>query len=276
MGLINRKQIAGMNCHYYNYSLKAFFSSMQRNGYETVALWGGAPHFYLDYESYSSCRELKSMAKEYGQEIQCFVASSGTYGYQVGMQQKEQAERCFEYFKNGIYAAAELGAGLMCINSGWGYRNEKLSEAWKRSKDMLSRLADVAEKVDVVLTMESLRQAESLIVYTLEDTERMLDEIDHPNLKAMIDTTAMRVAGENMEQWFERLGDRIVNTHFVDGTPYGHLVWGDGCQNIERFLQTMKKYAYTGLLGLEITARRYYADPEAADRQNMAVLEKFL
>ncbi len=276
MALITRKQIAGMNCHYYNYSLKTFFASMQRNGYETVALWGGAPHFYLDYQTYSSCHELKKLAADYGQEIRCFVASSGTYGYQVAMQQKEQAERCFAYFSNGIHAAAELGAGQMCINSGWGYRNESHEEAWKRSQDMLSRLAAVAEEDGVVLTMESLRQAESLIAYTLDDTARMLDEIGHPYLKAMVDTTAVRVAGETLEQWFERLGDRIVNTHFIDGTPYGHLVWGDGRQDLESFLTILQKYSYRGLLGLEITARQYYADPEAADRQNMAALEKFL
>ena len=276
MGLISREQIAGMNCHYYNYSLKAFFASMQRNGYQTVALWGGAPHFYLDYASFSSCKGIKRLANEYGQKIQCFVASSGTYGYQIGMQQKDQAERCFAYFSNGIHAAAELGADQMCVNSGWGYRNENRSEAWKRSAEMLSRLADVAREDGVILTMESLRQAESLVAYTCEDVAQMLDEINHPNLRAMIDTTAMRVAGETMEQWFERLGSRIVNTHFVDGTPYGHLAWGDGCQDLEGFLQTMKKHSYTGLLGLEITARRYYEKPEEADRQNMAALERYL
>lgn len=47
MGLLRKEQIAGMNCHYYNYSLDYFMDSMEMCGYETVALWGGAPHFYL-------------------------------------------------------------------------------------------------------------------------------------------------------------------------------------------------------------------------------------
>ena len=276
MGLIKREQIAGMNCHYYNYSLERFFRSMEENGYVSVALWGGAPHFYLDYRTYDDCGRIRRMARRYGQTIRCFTASSGTYGYQIGMQPKEQAERCFRYFTGGIHAAVELGCDQMSVNSGWGYWNEDRKDAWERSREMLSRLADTAGREGVTLTMESLRRAESQLAYTLEDTKRMLDEIDSPHLKAMIDTTAMGVAGETPRQWFEALGDKVVNTHFIDGTPYGHLVWGDGCFDLEGFLKTFKEYGYNGLLGLEITARQYYKEPWEADRRNMESLKQFL
>ena len=49
---------------------------------------------------------------------------------------------------------------------------------------------------------------------TVTDVKRMLDEVNHPNLKAMIDTTAMGVAGESIDQWFEFLGEDIIHMHF--------------------------------------------------------------
>ena len=159
MGLLRKEQIAGMNCHDYNYSLDYFMDSMEMCGYETVALWGGAPHFYLDYLTYSNCREIRRKASRHGLKIGCFTASSGTYGYQMGMQPVSQRERVYQYYVNGIKAAAELGAGMMSMNSGWGYWNEDRQEAWKRSKDMIVRLCQAAEKEGIVLTMESLRRA---------------------------------------------------------------------------------------------------------------------
>lgn len=275
MKLIEREQIAGMNCHYYNYSLDFFLDSMQKNGYETVALWGGAPHFYLDYLEYSDCRQILKKAAKRNLKIKCFTPSSGTYGYQMCMQPKEQSARCLQYYLNGIKAASELECTMMSMNSGWGYWNEPFEDAWKRSAEMIFRLCEAAEKEGVLLTMESLRRAESQLCWNLELTRRMFEEVNHPSLKIMIDTTAMAVAGETVEQWFKVFGRDIVNTHFVDGTPYGHLVWGDGQQNLEEWLTVLKRYGYTGLLGLEITHRRYYQQPEAADRKNMTVLEMF-
>lgn len=275
MGLLRKEQIAGMNCHYYNYSLDYFMDSMEMCGYETVALWGGAPHFYLDYLTYSNCREIRRKASRHGLKIGCFTASSGTYGYQMGMQPVSQRERVYQYYVNGIKAAAELGAGMMSMNSGWGYGNEDRQEAWKRSKDMIVRLCQAAEKEGIVLTMESLRRAESQLAYDLENTKKLFEEVNHPALKLMIDTTAMGVAGETPRQWFEAFGKDIVNTHFIDGNPYGHLVWGDGTSDLESWLEILKEYHYEGILGLEITARRYYEDPMAADRRNIDALLKF-
>lgn len=200
MGLIKHEQIAGMNCHYYNYSLEYFFDSMQKIGFETVALWGGAPHFYLDYEKTSNCARIKKMASRRGLNIKCFTASSGTYGYQMGMQPRTQRERVYNYYLNGIRATAELGCNMMSMNSGWGYWNEDFESAWERSRDMIWRLCDAAQAEGVTLTMESLRRAESQLCWNLENTKKMFDEINHPALKIMIDTTAMGVAGETPEE----------------------------------------------------------------------------
>ncbi len=276
MGLIRREQISGMNCHYYRYSLDYFFDSMERAGYETVALWGGAPHFYLDYETFSDCAEIKRAARKRNLRIACFTASSGTYGYQMGMQPVSQRERVYQYYLNGIRAAAALDCTMMSMNSGWGYWNEDRKTAWERSKEMILRLCDAAQREGITLTMESLRRAESQLCWNLETTRRMYEEVHHPALKIMIDTTAMGVAGETPQQWFETFGDDIVNTHFIDGTPYGHLAWGDGTQPLAAWLKTLRDYGYGGILGLEITARRYYRDPAACDLQNMKVLSEFI
>ena len=249
--LINREQLAGMNIHYLFYSLEYFLDAQKEAGFKTIELWPGTPHFFLSYIEYSDCKQFAA-------------------------QEKEQFEKSMAYFKKALDAGEELGVETMAINSGWGYWNEDREEAWKRSREMLSVLAEYAKTKNIRLAMESLRPQESNLATTVYDVKRMLDEVNHPNLKAMIDTTAMGVAGETIDQWFDILGDDIIHMHFIDGNPYGHLIWGDGTHNLEEFLKAINRHGYKGYLGQEITEFDYFKDPARADKQNMKAYETFI
>jgi protein FrlC len=113
-------------------------------------------------------------------------------------------------------------------------------------------------------------------VITLADAQKIFSEIDHPNLKIMLDTCAMGVACETIQQWFDAFGDNIIHTHFVDGTPYGHLIWGDGNRPLGEYLQALQVNGYTGYLGQEITDFKYFRDPASHDRRNMQAFEAYL
>jgi protein FrlC len=276
MATIKRQQIAGMNIHYLYYPLDYFLDSLVAAGIETIELWGGAPHFWMDHMSYDDCKIIQKKVQKRGLTIGVFTPESAIYQYQIASQEPEQLKKSIQYFSNGIRVAAELGAKYMAVNSGWGYWNESLAEAWKRSADSLSKLAQVGQQEGVILAMESMRPEETHIVSTLNDCQRMFLEIDSPFLKVMIDTVAMGVAGETIQQWFDAFGDNIVHTHFVDGRPYGHLIWGDGCYPLEKFLQVLNDNHYSGLLGQEITDSRYYANPAVADIALMQNLARFI
>lgn len=274
--LINREQIAGMNIHYLFYPLEYFLDIQKEVGIKTIELWAGAPHFYLDTMGYQDCKAVKRKIEDRGLQVKVFTAENCTYQYQVAAQTPELFEKSFQYFSNGLRAAAELGCPIMQINSGWGYWNEEREEAWKRSREMLSRLAEEAVKYDIRLAMESLRPQESQLVITLKDAKRMFDEVNHPNLKILIDTTAMSVAGETIDDWFDVFGDNIIHTHFIDSNPYGHLAWGFGNRSMKEYLEALARHNYTGYLGQELTEFDYFENPAEIDRKNMAVYEQFI
>ena len=127
------------------------------------------------------------------------------YPWQYAARKPLHAQRSLAYFKHGIELAEVLGAPYMSINSGWGDWDEDREEAWKRSAEHLSTLADYAGEHGVTLCMESLRPEESNLVVTLADARRMLDQVDSPHLTPMVDTTAMGVAGETLGDWFDEL-----------------------------------------------------------------------
>lgn len=273
---IRREQVAGMNIHYLNYSLDYFLDAQQRLGVQSIELWCGAPHVWIDHMQYYDAKTIQQKIESRGLAVRILTPENCLYPYQVGAKEKEHIERSFGYFKNGICLAEELGCTMVEINSGWGYWNEEPAEAWKRSREMLSRLAEEAGKHHVTLVMESLRPEESQIVTNLEQTKRMLTEINSPHIKPMADLCAVSVAGETLEDWFEAFGSDLKHMHFVDGDPYGHLIWGDGKHHLGKEIEILNKYGYEGYLGQEITDGRYYADPAAADFRNMKNFERYI
>ncbi|QNK41209.1 sugar phosphate isomerase/epimerase family protein [Caproicibacter fermentans] len=273
---IRREQVAGMNIHYVNYSLDYFLDSQQRCGFKSIELWCAAPHVWLDHMRYYDAKEIARKISRRDLSVHVLTPENCTYPYQFAAKEKEHRERSFQYFSNGIRLANELGCDYMEVNSGWGYWNEDKTEAWQRSADMLHRLAEVAAGEGITLVMEAVRPEESQLVINLESAKKMLDQVGHPNLKAMVDTCAMGVANETLDQWFDALGNDVRHMHFIDGTPYGHLVWGDGNHHLGKFIEALNRRGYQGYLGQEITDGRYFLDPAAADRRNMQNFERYM
>jgi len=164
----------------------------------------------------------------------------------------------------------------MTANSGHGFITEPHSDVRKRSAELLWRVAEEGRRCGVTLTVESLRPQETTVGVTLADVKQLLDEVNHPNCKAMIDTTAMGVSGESIWDWFREFDGEIHNLHFVDGAPMGHLAWGDGVFHLQDMLQCLNAYDYAGPIGLEITHSRYFSRPEVADAQTFCVLQRYM
>ncbi len=273
---VRREQIAGMNIHYVNYSFDYFLDTQERLGFRSIELWCGVPHVWIDHLTYYEAAGIAAKIRAHHLEARVLTPENCLYPYQVGAKEPEHVKRSLGYFKNGILMAEELGCKMMEINSGWGYLNEPREESWKRSREMLCALASFAGGHGVTLVMESLRPDESRIVTTLGDMKQMLKEVGSPFLKPMADLCAIDVAGESLEDWFGAFGRDLRHLHFIDGDPYGHLVWGDGKRNLGRFLGILNSYGYEGYLGQEITDGRYFADPAAADFRNMRNYERYM
>lgn len=276
MPSVKREQLAAMNWHYKRFSLEYCLDSFERAGYTSVAFWAGPPHYEINDRGYEDVNRLKQKLHDHKLTCTCFTPCSGHQNYQYGIFGKEHIEAAYRYFTNGVHIAAELGASLMSASSGNGFINEPREDAWKRSVDLLRRVAREAEKYGVIITVESLRPPETRIGVTLNDVYQLLAEIDHPNCKAMIDTTAMGVNGENVWQWFEQFGSDIRNLHFIDGNPYGHLAWGDGTFHLADMLECLNHYHYEGPIGFEVTDKRYWYQPELADMQIMKIMSRFI
>ena len=273
---IKRRQLSAMGIHYLYYPLDYMLDAQAAAGYRTIELVGQAPHFLLDHTGFQPPLPVRRMAEERGLTIGCFTPECAVYPYLMCAPDPDYHRRSMEYFKRGLEAAEQLGAKMLLTNCIGGLRDEEYDRIYDRAVKSLSELAPVAADHGVTIAVETVRPEESPCIITLPELQRLLRDVDHPHVKAGLDTIAMGVAGESPEEWFSALGSNIVHTHFVDGRPYGHLVWGDGLFPLGRYLGVLEANGYTGLISQEITDFRYFEDPASADVRNFAAFLPYL
>lgn len=273
---ILRSQITGMNFHYVKYTFEYFLDSMVKHQFQNIEVWGGAPHFYLEDLTLVDIRRVKQAIDSRGLKVVCFTPEQCMYPINIAAKEERMRNRSILYFKKAMDVAVEIGAPMVLVTVGSGYYNEMPSGAWNRAVDALHELVAYAEKVGVMLALEPLQRCESDVIHRVSTLSLMIQTVNSPMLKGMLDTVATASVGDELESYFEVLGDDLVHMHFIDGNPTGHLVWGDGNLPLERYLEILKRYDYQGALTLEIGGSRYFVDPDMATKRSLKQLDRYL
>ena len=106
---------------------------------------------------------------------------------------------------------------------------------------------------------------ETNIVTDAAGLRRMLDEVGADNVDVALDTVGMATAGDSVADYVRLFGARLAHVQLVDGTPAGHLVWGDGSLPLGRYVEELAEAGYSGKITFEPFGNGSYAlDPIAA------------
>ena len=268
--MIKRTQLAAMNIQYRYYPLEKFLEDTLACGLENIELWGAAPFFYLEDMTYLDICRVRHAIESRGLKLVCLTPEQCVYPINLAAPAADARRRSLRFFEQYLRAAQELGTDQMLVTTGWGYfDNSNQKDAWEWAKEGLYDLAELAKTHQVRLALEVLRRDESNLVYNLPTLKKMLEELNHPQIGGMIDTIPMALAGECPADYLKALGKKLVHVHFIDGSPRGHLAWGDGILDMQGYLQQFAEGGYEGYLSLEITDGRYYTDPTASLRQSV-------
>ncbi|MBQ4424192.1 MAG: sugar phosphate isomerase/epimerase [Lachnospiraceae bacterium] len=277
MKYFSKDRFCNFNLHYDSfYSLRYFFECMKKLDVKHCELIAGHQSLYMDHKEICDLSEVKQLSRDNGVKIDVITAQNCRFPYQYGAKEPELREMTYEFFANGIRMAAELGAHIVQCNTGWGYLNEPLEDCRKRCADLIRRLCEFADGYDVSLACESLRPQESLFGCRLDQIKELSDMVDHPRFGILIDTTAMGVAGETIQQWFDVFGKKIIHMHFIDANPYFHYLWGEGKRNLGEDLKVLYDNGYEGLISQELTLGAYYQHPYETDLKNLAAFSEYL
>ena len=157
------------------------------------------------------------------------------------------------YVDHTLVRCRELGGSIVVWGSAGsrnvppGYSREK---ALSQIKEFLGRAGNIANRHDIIIAIEPLRHQESNIINTGAEALKLVHEVNHPNIKMIIDYYHMRVEHESPEiVWTAR--KEIVHFHFAN--PHGRLWPKSPAEDPEyaEFFKQVKGIHFHGRISIE-------------------------
>ena len=165
-------------------------------------------------------------------------------------------------------ACHDLGAAIITLGTGTRDRHDmwrrhpanSTPQAWADLLYSVTKAVDTRVAHDITLAFEP---EVNNVVNSARKARRLLDEIDSPNLKVVIDPANLFHEGELarqheiLEEAFDLLGRDIVLAHAKDISrdgDSGHEAAGKGLLDYDYYLQCLRRIGYDGPLilhGLE-------------------------
>jgi sugar phosphate isomerase/epimerase len=148
--------------------------------------------------------------------------------------------------------AHRTGAKIIRVFSYW--RTIDPAQCFDRIVDALRALSEEAKREDVIIGLENEHACN---IATGAETARVLEELEHPNLKVVWDPANAYVSGENpFPEGYGRIpARRIVHVHAKDCHLDGHKpIWGPlGEQGVDwkGQIEALARDGYKGYISLE-------------------------
>ncbi len=208
-------------------------------------------------------------------EIVYFTPEQCVYPYNLATSDPNWRKKSINYFIENIHSTVELETDKMLITSGIGNFSITKEESWKYASESIYQIMKVAEREGITLALEPLTKFESNLIINTRELKRMIEEIQSPSLKGIIDTVAMNLPGETPENYFLLLKE-LCHFHLIDGDSKtdSRLGLDDGNLQWRDYVKCVQKHQYDGAYTLEIMGSTYYQNPLDAVKKSLEKLNE--
>jgi sugar phosphate isomerase/epimerase len=168
------------------------------------------------------------------------------------------------YLNSTLDRCRQLGASIVV----WGSASSRnvpegfpRDRAWKQITTFLRRAGEIAQAQDIVVAIEPLRRQESNIINSGAEALELVREVNHPQVKMIIDYYHLREEQEDPEI-VGRASREIVHLHFANpsGRRWPKMLNED--PEYGRFFELLKRIDYRG--GISIEGKGTFEDDAAA------------
>jgi len=179
-----------------------------------------------------------------------------------------------DYFSTLLDLCSDLGGKVMVLGSP-KQRSIPTSQtregAWKRAVELLSSVLDKAGSLGVTVCLEPLSPAETDFINTVSEGMKMVQQIDHPNLKIHLDVKAMCLEPTPVSDIIRSVrAEDIGHFHVNDPNLYGP---GMGDVDYGPIAKAIKDIGYNRWLSVEVF--KYDPDPETIARRSIEYLRSY-
>ena len=155
-------------------------------------------------------------------------------------------KRSLAYLKECIDIGEQLQAklvltvpsGVANISDGWTHENRELAVT------CLKELGDYAKSVgNILLAIEPINRYENAFLRRVDQALELLDLINHPRVKMMIDFFHANIEEDNNGQAIRRAGKKLIHCHVADSnrksTGRGQIDWAEIVRSLKEINYNM-------------------------------------
>ena len=266
--MLKRQQLIGANFSFQHHPFRWTAEKLSGMGFQQMEFWGVAPHLDLFHDSRAQLAEVKAILGDNGLSVRCFTPEQVLYPVNIASGDRAYREASVGRFLRAADICAELGAKYLFLTPGRGFECESRDTAFAHSVESINRIVAHAASLGVSCLLEPLQRVESNIVTNAGELYALWCALEGAHVDVVLDLVAMATAGDSVAGYVERFGKRIAHVHVVDGTPAGHLAWGDGTLPLGDHLAELAAHGFAGTLTFEPFGNGSYAlDPVSTWRR---------
>jgi sugar phosphate isomerase/epimerase len=248
--------------------LTEFLEKAAALGYPAVELGGKRPHLsVLDYPGEESLAEVRQTARRLSLEI---ATIAGYTDFTSGRQAAEVPfiEMQIAYVAHLSRIASALGAKIVRVFSGYYSAGSDYQRDWTTCVMALREAAAAAADYGVTLGLQNHHD----VGVSVDAFEELLNDVDHPNLRAMFDPWAPALQGDDLYRTARRMAPRMVQTTLADYVRLARFRYrpelvnyerldppavravplGEGFLDLDAFFAGLKEGGFTGYVAYEM------------------------
>ncbi|HEV3023978.1 MAG TPA: sugar phosphate isomerase/epimerase family protein [Pirellulales bacterium] len=265
-------------------------------GYAAVEIGGKRPHLSpLDFPNDESLAAVREAAQAAGVEI---ATIAGYTDFTAGRQAAEVpfVEMQLSYVAALARIARALDAKIVRVFSGYSGEGCDHQADWDKCVKALGESAGLAADFGVVLGLQNHHD----VGVSVEGFEELLDDVGHPNLKAMFDPWSVALQGADLYQAAKRMAPRMVQTTLADYVRIERFAYqpqlvnyrrldpaavravplGDGFIDLDAFFAGLKEGGFAGYVVYEMCSPLRgggsEANLDAAAAKSLRVIQRLI
>lgn len=177
------------------------------------------------------------------------------------------AGRLERYAATAFERAARVGIQVIVFGSGGARRlpdGWPVEDGFRQFVEANRRIAPLAAKHGVTVVIEPLNRSECNLINSPTDGARVINEVDHPNIRLLVDFHHMLVEDQNPQEIMD-CGPLIEHAHLAEKeTRSAPGVKGD---DFRPFLQALKSIGYDRRISIESGWGDFSAEQQVATEE---------
>lgn len=190
-------------------------------------------------------------------------------GLHINARDEKLRGETVEYLKALINFAGDVGAPAMIFGSPKArFIEDDFDSAWQRTVESYRQVVDTLSARNVLLCQEALPLPECDFIQNCEEAQRMVDAVDHPQFRLMLDVKSMSAEPQTPADLIRAYGKNCAHFHANDANRRAP---GYGDTDFKPIFQALREVGYSGWVSLE--PFDYSPDPQTLARESLNYLK---